>query len=192
MVYICDECGSQFSKGWNLDRHKKNFHKLNFVCHLCGFKTNDKQTSIIHKKHHAEEYFECNHCNQKIKNKYNFARHLKEQHGRKNFSCEKCNYKTTTQHKLKKSPQKFYIAVKVNFFKRDKDGHKSEVSAFFHGSMHTMLRKEEFKEAFKISVQKIWKAFDTYIKNGSGWILEKVEKICLNTRDDFISNKLDI
>ena len=68
MVYICDECGSQFSKGWNLDRHKKNFHKLNFVCHLCGFKTNDKQTSIIHKKHHAEEYFECNHCNQKIKN----------------------------------------------------------------------------------------------------------------------------
>ena len=262
MVYICDECGSQFSKGWNLDRHKKNFHKLNFVCHLCGFKTNDKQTSIIHKKHHAEEYFECNHCNQKIKNKYNFARHLKEQHGRKNFSCEKCNYKTTTQHKLnqhikthilksssqsqktqnsksisqpsspevhqqgevtqsafkgkiqerawyirectdplgalkeyknrirdalllslKKSPQKFYIAVKVNFFKRDKDGHKSEVSAFFHGSMHTMLRKEEFKEAFKISVQKIWKAFDTYIKNGSGWILEKVEKICLNTYD---------
>ena len=262
MVYICDECGSQFSKGWNLDRHKKNFHKLNFVCHLCGFKTNDKQTSIIHKKHHAEEYFECNHCNQKIKNKYNFARHLKEQHGRKNFSCEKCNYKTTTQHKLnqhikthilksssqsqktqnsksisqpsspevhqqgevtqsafkgkiqerawyirectdplgalkeyknrirdalllslKKSPQKFYIAVKVNFFKRDKDGHKSEVSAFFHGSMHTMLRKEEFKEAFKISVQKIWKAFDIYIKNGSGWILEKVEKICLNTYD---------
>ena len=39
------------------------------------------------------------------------------------------------------------------------------------------------RQNFKISVQKIWKAFDTYIKNGSGWILEKVEKICLNTYD---------
>ena len=39
---------------------------------------------------------------------------------------------------LKKSPQKFYIAVKVRFFKKDKDGHKSEDSAFFHGTMHTL------------------------------------------------------
>ena len=82
---------------------------------------------------------------------------------------------------LKKSPQKFYIAVKVRFFKKDKDGHKSEDSTFFHGAMHTVLRKEDFEEAYQTSLQKIWKSFDIYIRNGSGWILERVEKIFLNT-----------
>ena len=32
---------------------------------------------------------------------------------------------------LKKSPQKFYITMKVRFFKRDKDGHKNRRECFF-------------------------------------------------------------
>ena len=100
MLYICDECGVQFSKASNLGRHKKNFHNLNFLCYLCGFQTNDKQTSITHKKQHAQEYFQCKHCNEKIKNKFNFVRHLKEQHGRDSFSCVQCNYETSREHRL--------------------------------------------------------------------------------------------
>merc|ERR1711942_117164 len=75
---------------------------------------------------------------------------------------------------LKKSPQKFYIAVKVRFFKRDKDGHKTEDSAFFHGTMHTLLRTEDFEEAYQTSLQKIWKSFDIFLRNGSGWILQSL------------------
>ena len=75
----------------------------------------------------------------------------------------------------------FYIAIEVRFFKRDKDGNRTEDSAFFNGAMHTLLRKEDFEEAFQTSMKKIWSAFDVYLKNGSGWILERVEKILLNT-----------
>ena len=82
---------------------------------------------------------------------------------------------------LKQNPQKYYIAIKVRFFKQDKDGNRTEDSAFFHGTMHTLLRDEEFEEAFQTSLKKIWSAFDVYLKNGSGWILERVEKILLNT-----------
>ena len=84
---------------------------------------------------------------------------------------------------LKKNPQKFYIAVKVNFIKIDKDGYKTEDQAFFHGAMHTVLRGEDFEEAFQTSLKKIWNSFDVYLKNGSGWILDRVEKIFLNSYD---------
>ena len=82
---------------------------------------------------------------------------------------------------LKKSPQKFYITMKVRFFKRDKDGHKIEESAFFHGSMYTLLRKEDFEDSFHSSVKKIMNAFDIFTRNGSGWILDRVENISLNS-----------
>ena len=81
---------------------------------------------------------------------------------------------------LKRNPQKFYIAIKVKFFKRDKDGNKIEQIACFHGSMHTLLRKEEFEESFQSSLRKIMKAYDEFTRNGSGWNLDKVEQIFLN------------
>jgi hypothetical protein len=84
---------------------------------------------------------------------------------------------------LKKNPQNFWIAVKVRFFQVDKNGYKTEDSAFFHGSMHTVLRREDFEEAFQTSLKKIWNSFDIYLKNGSGWILERVEIFLLNTYD---------
>ena len=64
---------------------------------------------------------------------------------------------------LKRNPQKFYIAIKVKFFKRDKDGNKIEQIAYFHGSMHTLLRKEEFEESFQSSLRKIMKAYDEFL-----------------------------
>ena len=57
---------------------------------------------------------------------------------------------------------------------------KLETVLFFHGAMHTLLREDDYDEAFQNSLNKIWIAFDIYLKNGSGWILERVEKILLN------------
>ena len=85
---------------------------------------------------------------------------------------------------LKKvGPQKWYIAIKVMFYKMDKSENKIYASAYFHGAMQTLLRKEDFEESYHNSMNKIWQAFDEYLKNGSGWILERVEKILLNTYD---------
>ena len=95
-------------------------------------------------------------------------------------------YKDRIKHALflslrQDGPQKFYLAVKVRFYKRDKVGNKTEVSAYFHGTMHTLLREADYDEAYQNSLNKIWIAFDIFLKNGSGWILERVEKILLNT-----------
>ena len=49
--------------------------------------------------------------------------------------------------------------------------------------MQTLLRREEFEDTYQSTMNKIWQAFDVYLKRGSGWILEMVEKILLNTYD---------
>ena len=90
MAYICEICAEQFSKQWNLDRHVKHFHKLNFLCNLCGFQTDDKQTSITHKRKHTQQYFECQHCDRKLKCRGSLLRHVREQHEEKKFSCVHC------------------------------------------------------------------------------------------------------
>ena len=56
-----------------------------------------------------------------------------------------------------------------------KDGNKTEDSAYFRGNMNTLLMNEEFDEAFESSLKKTWMAFDVYLRNGSGWILQRVE-----------------
>ena len=96
------------------------------------------------------------------------------------------DYKERIKHALslsfnKDGPQKFYVVIKVTFFKTDKDGNKTDVSTFFHGGMHTLLRMNDFDQSFETSTNKIWIAFDAYLKNGSGWMLERVEQILLNT-----------
>jgi hypothetical protein len=40
---------------------------------------------------------------------------------------------------------------------------------------------DDFDQSFETSTNKMWIAFDAYLKNGSGWMLERVEKILLNT-----------
>ena len=86
------------------------------------------------------------------------------------------------QQLLKKvGPQKWYVAVKCRMYKLDKDGNRMEVSSFFHGAMQTLLRSEDFEDSYQSSLNKIWQSFDVYLKRGSGWLLERVEKILLNT-----------
>ena len=47
--------------------------------------------------------------------------------------------------------------------------------------MQTLLRMEDFEDSYQSSMNKIWNSFDVYLKNGSGWRLERMEKILLNT-----------
>ena len=98
------------------------------------------------------------------------------------------NYKESVKSKLfntllnKNVPMKWYVTIKVIFYKFDNSTrNKTEDSAFFHGGMQTLLAKEDFEESYQSSINKIWKSFDEYLKNGSGWILERVEQVLLNT-----------
>ena len=61
------------------------------------------------------------------------------------------------------------------------DGNKTVVTAYFHGGMCTLLNMNQFDEFHEASTNKMWIAFDAYLKNGSGWMLERVEKVLLTT-----------
>jgi len=43
------------------------------------------------------------------------------------------------------------------------------------------LRADDFDEAYDESVKKIWADFDQWLSQRSGWILERVENLYLNT-----------
>ena len=49
---------------------------------------------------------------------------------------------------IKVSPQKWYIALKCRFYQMDKGRNRTEYSSFFHGTMHTLLRRDEFEDTY--------------------------------------------
>ena len=204
LKFLCSVCGKEAGKNplYNSkilcntcrDETVKIFH-----CHHCNYKTNREYQLKEHMKTHPTQRGEGTQRDEAVQQDETI---FPDEHIRSAFrgkiqertwNIKDCTdplgalhqYKTRIRDvlllSLKKSPQKFYIVVKVRFFKTDNDGNKIGVNTFFHGTMYTLLRKEEFEEAFQTSSQKIWNAFDIYLKNGSGWILEKVEKISLNT-----------
>ena len=199
LFFQCEHCNKSIEGGLSLESHVRKYHKIKIhKCAQCNYKTNRVFNLIEHKQKHisGKNSVKISHLNSpsqprsssptaisafngKMQERAWFIRGSTDPLGALN------EYKNRIRHvlylSLKKNPQKFYIAVKVRFFKKDKDGHKSEDSAFFHGAMHTVLREEEFEEAYQTSLQKIWKSFDIFIRNGSGWILDRVEKIFLNT-----------
>ena len=91
------------------------------------------------------------------------------------------DYKIKIKHSLmlslKKHQLKYYLTIKVRFYKTDKTGNREEVTTYLNGGYHTLLRDTQFEEGFELTTEKIWKAFDAYIKQGSGWILDRVDDI---------------
>ena len=188
--FQCEHCNESIKGGMNLERHVRKYHKIKIhKCAQCSYKTNRAYNLIEHKQTHMVKSNSAqmnsspepsNHdepvrsaFNGKLQERAWFIRGTTDPLGA--LKEYKNRIRDALYLSLKKNPQKFYIAVKVRFFKKDKDGHRIEDSAFFHGSMHTVLRKEDFEEAYQTSLQKIWKSFDIYIRNGSGWILDRVE-----------------
>ena len=199
LFFQCEHCNKSIEGGLNLESHVRKYHKIKIhKCAQCNYKTNRVFNLIEHKQKHisGKNSVKISHINapsqpqsSSLTTKSAFRGKMQERAWFIRGSTDPLGalkeYKNRIRHalflSLKQNPQKFYIAVKVRFFKKDKDGHRSEDSAFFHGAMHTVLRKEQFEEAYQTSLQKIWKSFDIFIKNGSGWILDRVEKIFLNT-----------
>ena len=64
----------------------------------------------------------------------------------------------------KEGPQKMELFLKVKYYKEDKDGNKTEHSAYHNGLLHTCLREEEYDEIYEQSVAKIMAAFDAFNK----------------------------
>ena len=82
---------------------------------------------------------------------------------------------------LRKHQLKIDLVIKVRMSRQDQEGEQQEVSQAFYGGQKLILRAEDFHEAYDESVKKIWGDFDKWLSNGSGWILERVENLYLNS-----------
>ena len=82
---------------------------------------------------------------------------------------------------LRRHQLKMDIVMRVRMSRQDQEGEQQEVSQLFYGGPRLILRNEDFEEAYDESIKKIWADFDKWLSNGSGWILERVENLYLNT-----------
>ena len=73
--YMCDQCGKEFTRSYDLKRHIRRVHTAErpHVCSTCGkdFKTGDKLRR--HEKIHEDKTFECHKCHKKFDRKVCFV-----------------------------------------------------------------------------------------------------------------------
>ena len=80
------------------------------------------------------------------------------------------------RQKLKDSPTKFYITVKVKFYKYI-EGEKTLYTHYFHGCTQSLLHETNLNNTYDHSTRKIYENFDAHIKEGSGFMVDSVEKL---------------
>ena len=77
-------------------------------------------------------------------------------------------------------PIKFYITLKTHLSRMDnKTNEKHNEVVYFHGKTRTILSPMEFEKLYNDTKEKIWNNFDCWMKNGSGYRIERVENIQL-------------
>ena len=97
------------------------------------------------------------------------------------FNQKKHIKRSILHHLHKNQPLKFYITVKVHLYKIDTKTdlkHNKEV-VYFHGKTRIILKSDEFDQLYDDAREKIWKSFDNWLKNGSGFRIDSVENIQL-------------
>ena len=107
--------------------------------------------------------------------------HKGEQDILKVFTNFKERVRNAVIRALRKHQLKIDLVIQVRMSRQDQEGEQQEVSQAFYGGQKLILRAEDFHEAYDESVKKIWGDFDKWLSNGSGWVLERVENLYLNS-----------
>ena len=190
----CTHCALEFSRKDNLDRHIKTYHAIDPLLPTPNYnrvEMEEKQHQkpqqkkrLAARKKVEEQPIEDNSVeksafNKRLVQKKWFIR------GEKDLLQVFKKYRGGVFHAvnlaLRKHQVKIDIVAKVRMFRQDKEGEKEEVSQAFYGGPRLILRDVDFDKAYDESVRKIWIDFYTWLSNGSGWILERVENLYLNT-----------
>ena len=73
----------------------------------------------------------------------------------------------------------FYITLETTLFKIKQNGEIETRKVYFCGKNRRMLDMSEFDELYEESKAKIWSSFDKWLKEGSGWRIQSVNKFIL-------------
>lgn len=110
--YVCDICGTTFSRKWHLHRHVEKVHRhcldmeSYFECTECDYKA--RNLNSIHRhfgNNHGEKSIKCDLCdssfgNEKGLNKHKELKHISE------YLCDECSYNGPSMRSLKRHKKK--------------------------------------------------------------------------------------
>merc|ERR1712208_148426 len=71
------------------------------------------------------------------------------------------------------------FSLKVTLFKMKQDGEAETRPVYLRGENRRMLDLSEFNDLYDESKNKIWKTFDAWLKEGSGWIIQSMDEFIL-------------
>lgn len=76
---------------------------------------------------------------------------------------------------------KFFLTIKVTFLKHANENESQIVETGFFSGTYTLYRENEIEKHYDSAAGKILSGFDEFVKNGSGFTLQKVVDINLRT-----------
>ena len=89
-------------------------------------------------------------------------------------------FKDLIEKYLKKFQRlKFYVVVKCNLEKWNRDGLLEQTSPYFHSKMHEMSHITHYDDLMKGAINRVNRRFEDYVSHGSGWILTNIENVIL-------------
>ena len=207
-LFHCEQCEYSSPRKDILRQHIRSKHmEKNIKCDQCDFVT-DRNPAL--KKHVNAMHMvkECNECDFKTKSTHEMKRHKDIQHQPDDFyeksAFNKVIYdktwrvrgiidpmlaltiyqpkiKNTIQHYLnEKGPMKWYIGMKVIMTKMDNGNEVGYIDPGFtsHPTITAMMLT--FDNQYGNARQKIEKNFEEFLRNGSGWILDRVALVSLH------------
>ncbi len=191
----CPNCYSNFKHQRSLTRHIRD--KTCLRCQLCKKTFENKDLLEQHRDTHFETINKFQHQNSKegdidendepTVERTGFEEKLHEiiykvsgyRDPYKCFQRYKTRLKRALLKSLKNSSIKFFVTMKVQMFKKGADGSREYDVVGFYGGTYHCLTGAEVEHYLNQTSQMLNSNFETFSTNGSGWILERVEKITL-------------
>ena len=75
---------------------------------------------------------------------------------------------------------RWYLSVKVRFIKFVNNGEEVNTEAFFTSNCHCLLQVYDIHEQVIYSIEKIKNDFENFLREGSGWALDKIQRVYVN------------
>ena len=173
----CDQCDFVTDRNHNMKKHVNTMH-MDKVCNECDFKTKSIREMKSHKntQHQPDDYYEQSAFDKLIYNKTWRVRGIIDPMIALTIYHPKI--RNTIQHYLsEKGPMKWYIGMKVIMVKMDGSG---EIDPGFTSRPRITPMMSNFDEGYKIARQKIDKNIEEFLRNGSGYIVDRVDLVSVH------------
>ena len=194
--FSCPSCSLSFPVKEELDQHISLAHPtIEHQCTVCPFRTRNLSAYVRHSQSHQPQQQSQSHAshvkksstkrffkNRKKKIEFNYHGPGDAYHALSDF---KPVVQTELENYLATQPScKFYISLLAQFNKYNAEAHLQDQEVGHFTSQTVVMSSEElasqFDPAYDRDVQDILRHFDAYCRNGSGWVLNRIQRLDLN------------